>query len=108
MNLKNMHLTPQLFIVMSIFMLIIHVYLDLNMHFIKYIILKGGSFRIIGPAMPSAELLAAAAKLTDAQADLRYLLSADSLSDVGSIYVVTLMVYYLDLYFMMVEVLFFL
>lgn len=30
--------------------------------------------RIIGPAMPSAELLAAAAKLTEAQAELRYLL----------------------------------
>ena len=30
--------------------------------------------RIIGPAMPSAELLAAAAKLTEAQVELRYLL----------------------------------
>lgn len=28
--------------------------------------------RVIGPAMPSAELLAAAAKLTEAQAELRY------------------------------------
>lgn len=30
------------------------------------------SFRVIGPAMPSAELLAAAAKLTEAEAELRY------------------------------------
>lgn len=28
--------------------------------------------RVIGPAMPSAELLAAAAKLTEAEAELRY------------------------------------
>lgn len=28
--------------------------------------------RVIGPEMPSAELLAAAAKLTEAQAELRY------------------------------------
>lgn len=31
--------------------------------------------RMIGPEMPSAELLAAAAKLTEAQAELRYLLT---------------------------------
>ena len=30
--------------------------------------------RMIGPEMPSAELLAAAAKLTEAEAELRYLL----------------------------------
>lgn len=30
--------------------------------------------RVIGPEMPSAELLAAAAKLTEAEAELRYLL----------------------------------
>lgn len=31
-----------------------------------------GSYRVIGPAMPSAELLAAAAKLTEAEAELRF------------------------------------
>lgn len=43
----------------------------------KYLILLlllASCCRIIGPEMPSAELLAAAAKLTEAQAELRYFL----------------------------------
>lgn len=33
--------------------------------------LAAGSYRVIGPEMPSADLLAAAAKLTEAEAELR-------------------------------------
>lgn len=35
--------------------------------------MDSGFYRVIGPEMPSAELLAAAAKLTEAEAELRYL-----------------------------------
>lgn len=38
-----------------------------------YFIIVTGFCRVIGPEMPSAELLAAAAKLTEAEAELRYL-----------------------------------
>ena len=37
-----------------------------------YAVLLSFCCRVIGPEMPSAELLAAAAKLTEAQAELRY------------------------------------
>lgn len=37
--------------------------------------------RMIGPEMPSADLLAAAAKLTEAQAELRYFLIIFSAMD---------------------------